>query len=757
MSLRISALEFDTLVRASERPEPIPFPLGAGAVPINPMLFPNDWGMEVSLSSRWETDITRAHASGKPEKWSLLSRPSRSLEVSIVGASKEESFALLQSAFDYSTRIGFPAPIYPDASVVTGFTYDSGTSTGRVTGDFRYRRFFIGGRVCFMPLQIDPDKGQNSVIFGTILELGPEEMLVQFTATAYRTVTTLDSVIPCMDVEMAEKLTGVALTDSVYRLSLTWEELDGASALPATWPAVMPDNSEVITPLCEILDNLPIFPFNPNWSEGVQIEMRRDVSRDRIGRTSVQDPYGVPYHAIALSVMGYDREACWKVVRFFDAMRGRAGSFYMIHPHRPWVLSSFVNNTRILIKAIGSATGVYSHFKKLVFIRANGEKVTRTAVDASRLSGGLFRVDLDSALPDLNFVEVQPILICSFEQDDLVERWANTSTVPAFELSIVEEPNYGISGAVTNIGYAEESPGFLGVAGCNLLLKAGVGCYTTINGVVMPVGPFPQLPQTVSFWEDESRKVVRTQSSPYGKKRFALMPGGGSSTSLIRWPIPFQNGGELSIKDAYFSYEYQLNSSIPVKNRHLWDENLSQGWTLFICYSPEFYDILPGTDRRLFRIVSPEGTLDFRFDSQTLTGPGRARVINQPTGSATQIWPLTYSLGFLGIPTLMTLRLDFSVSPAKIHVWVNGQKALATSGNFTKWEPTSYSISEWFTCFWKNVPTTSAWLASQYNTSGAANLVASYARALSSSELDQVHKIIGTMYKTSMEPSSIYA
>jgi len=755
MSLRISALEFDTLVRTAERPEPIPFPVGAGAVPINPMLFPNDWGMEVSLSSRWETDITRAHASSKPEKWSLLSRPSRSLEVSVVGASREESFALLQSAFDYSTRIGFPAPIYPDASVVTGFTYDSGTATGRVTGDFRYRRFFIGGRVCFMPLQVNPDTGQNSVIFGTILELGPEEMLVQFITAAYRTVTVLDSVIPCMDVEMAERLTGVNLTDSVYRLSLTWQELDGASALPGTWPAVMPDNAETIAPLCEILDNLPIFPLSPDWSEGVQIEMRKDVSRDRIGRTSVQDPYGVPYHAIELSVMGYDREACWKVVRFFDAMRGRAGSFYMIHPHRPWTLGSFVTSTRILIKAVGSSYGVYSHFKKLVFIRANGEKVTRVAVDASRLSGGLFRVDLDSALPDFNFVEVQPILLCSFEQDDLVERWANTSTVPAFQLSIVEEPNYGTVGTVANIGYSEESPGFLGVSGCNLLLKAGVGCYTTVNGVVTRVGAFPQIPQRVSSWEDESRLVARSESTLYGKRRFVQLSGGTTNTSVIRWAIPFQNGGELSIKDPYFSYEYQTNSSIPIRNRHMWDPDLALGWTLFLCFSPETYGPDPGTNRDLFDIVSPEGRLVFRFDSPT-SGAARGRVVNLPTGLASQTWPLTYSLSS-DVPTVVTLQLNFAASPAKIRVWVNGQKAFSTSNDFTKWTASNYTTSSWFTGFWKNVTTNSSWIATNYGVSAAANLVASYGRALSAAEIDQVHNIIGTMYKTTVEPVTIYA
>lgn len=756
MSLRISALEFDTLVRASERPEPIALPLGTGAVPINPMLFPNDWGMEVSLSSRWETDVTRSQSTYKSEKWSLLSRPSRSLEVSVLGASKEESFALLQSAFDYATRIGFPAPIYPDASVVTGFTYDSGTATGRVSGDFRYRRFFIGGRVCFMPLQINPDKEQNSVIFGTVLEIGPEEMLVQFISAAYRTVTVLDSVIPCMDVEMAEKLTGVNLTDSVYRLSLTWQELDGASTLPATWPAVMPDNAEVISPLCEILDNLPIFPFNPNWADGVQIEMRRDVSRDRIGRTSVQDPYGVPYHAISLSVMGYDREACWKVVRFFDAMRGRAGSFYMIHPHRPWVLGSFVNSTRILIKAIGSANGVYSHFKKIVFVRANGEKITRTAVDAVRLSGGLFRVDLDSALPDFNFVEVQPILVCSFERDELVERWANTTAVPAFELEIVEEASYGVAPAVPSIGFSQPTPGFLSVPDCNLLLKAGVGCYTTVNGVVTNVGPWPHFPQRVSYWEDESRKVERLQTSFYGTKRFVQLPGGTTNTTVVRWGIPFQNGGELSIKDPYFSYEYQLDSSIPVKNRHMWDPESSLGWTLFLCFSPEAYTATIN-DQRLFRIISPEGILEFKFDTTGASGAARGRVINTPTGGTVQTWPLTFSLGDFDLPTIVTLRLNFSVFPEKLHVWVNGQKALATSANFTKWIASSYSSSEWFSGFWRNQTTSSSWIASNYGVSAAANLVASYARPLSASEINQVLNIIGTMYKTSVEPVSIYA
>jgi hypothetical protein len=235
MTLRITASEIDSLVKVSERPEPIPLPLGAGLVPINPMVFPADWGFGCSLTTRWMTDVTRSVDRRKVEKWAQSTRPARAQEITVVGASREEAFAMQMASMDMTTRLGSPVPIYPDMAEISSV---SGSTVVEAFGDFRFRRFFPGGRVCFMPNIVKPAAQVNSVVFGTLLEIAPGYMKVQMIAEAMRTITTSDIVMPCMDVELIEKASGLSITDAVYQLTLSWNELEGASSLPPSWPFI---------------------------------------------------------------------------------------------------------------------------------------------------------------------------------------------------------------------------------------------------------------------------------------------------------------------------------------------------------------------------------------------------------------------------------------------------------------------------------------------------------------------------------------
>ncbi len=166
--MKLTATEIDVLTLATEKPEPIPLPLSVAGLPVNPMLWPADWSVQVSLQTRWQTDITKPFQGGRTEAQILASRPSRKLRISMVGATKAECHAMIQTCLEHSTVFGAPVPIYPDAVSLQSVAGQDPNNT-YIYGDFRYRRFFEGGRVVFMPGRVDPNQRALSAVFGTIL------------------------------------------------------------------------------------------------------------------------------------------------------------------------------------------------------------------------------------------------------------------------------------------------------------------------------------------------------------------------------------------------------------------------------------------------------------------------------------------------------------------------------------------------------------------------------------------------------------
>lgn len=734
MPLKITSLLIDTMALATEAPEPLALPTAIG-IPINPMLFPNDWSLEVTLETRWQTDVTRPANSNRPERWSLISRPGRTLTARVVGMGKDEAHALLQSALGFTEFFGSPVPIYPDASAITSI------ASNRLFGDFRFRRFFVGGRVAIYPLRINPAKNANSVIFATVLEASPDSILVNFHASTTRTPTTLDVVAPCMDVELLQSVSGVSQIDTLYELGLTWTEVEGACSLPASWPATNITNPEVLSPFCQVVDSLPVFPFNPDWTEGVTVEVLRDINSSGSGRSTLQDPQGRAYQRFSMNVMGYDRESAWKVVRFFDSMRGRAGSFYLVHPHRPWTFGAIPALDRVSIAPVGDATKIYSYFRKLAFFRADGTFITREISSVTDLTSA-FNIILTANLPDFDFVDVQPVMVCSFDQDNLVEGWATNTIIPALRLTIREEPDVGTV-SVGNIGYKSGDPAFLSIPGCNLLLHAGSGCKS--SGYTQ-TDVWPGRGNPVNHWVDESFGPNRqnTKTPPFKTMDRVVSPG---TCDLIRFPQQWQNNGQPAIKDPRFSLVHQL-SGLPISDRHLWSLN---EWTLLMCFTPEPHTA-PPSGRSLMEIRTPEQDLIFRIDRAAGTGAGRAAFERTPAASVTQVYPFTVDISTAPYTVYVTLRVSAGIA----RCWVNGSQAWSGSSSFSLPLPSAYTTSDWFAAFNRGVATSSSYLMSLFGNWGCANLVVSYNRGIDIEEINLLHSIVAEMYRTTQSPSVLY-
>ena len=744
MSIYVGSLALDALVLSTEKPEPVPLPTNGG-IPINPLAFPADWSQQITLESRWQTDVTRPNQTNLPEKLILASRPVRNQTIRLVGASKEETHALLQGAAAHTAQLGVPIPIYCDEAVIQGV----GNST--IMGDFRYRRFFVGGRVAISPRRVVPHRGANSTIYARITALTATEMTLDWDPAPIRSPEPIvDSVYPCMDVELVPSASGSSPNSDVFELQLSWDEVEGVSSLPGLWPSADQIHGENMAAICTIVDGLPVFPFDFNWGEGVTVEALRRVDSSPSGRATIQDPQGESYFRFEVSLMGWNRARTWSILRFFDAMRGRAGTFYFHHPHRPWKLVDVPSTTTVRIQPVGDPWQLKTFFSKVALFRADGSFITRKVTEAVD-STPYHQLTLDSALPDTLFTSIQPIFEASFEEDRITETWSNIETIPSMTFSIITEPRRGGVGVSQSIGYQPQPADFISIPGCNLLLRAGSGCISSTN---RPSTMWPGPDSTVSKWRDVSFGPTRSDDVP-PTRHVASFESLSKPPDLIQFPVNWQNNGQPAIRDPNFSLITMLDTSIPIANRHLWGPT---GWTLFLCFTPE--ELGPSAVSRDILRVNWDTGQEFRLfaDRSGLTGPLRAglrRVVNPPAAS---IALLTVDIAKPKFAIFITLHWNGPV----LRVWVNGKKALASAVSSAMALslsplPATYNDCTFFDGWYHNIQVTSSSLKETFGREAAANLVASYNRPLTIDEINQVHVSIANLYGAFREESTLYS
>lgn len=742
--LKVTALGFEALVLATEEPSPIPLPLETG-IPINPMVFRPNWSSEIRLRTRWLTDVTRPDQSNRTERWALLSRPSRTLSVSLTGMSKGESEAMLQAARQHTQQHGVPVPLYPDAVAA------SGSFETTIYGDFSRRRFFRGGRVVVFPFDPTTSKSSGGVFFATATAVYPDHIDVDFLP---RAVTGADSVAPCIDVEISNEIRGTALTDSVWESSMSWTEVEGASSLPALWPAVVSGDSSILSPFCTVLDNLAVFPFEPSWGEGVGVDIVREMESSPSGRGVIKTPNGDPAHRFAITLMGYNRERVWNIARFFDSMRGRAGSFYLIHPMRPWAPYSPMvqpgSPAQVRILPAGDRFAVRDGVRKVVLTRADGSMITRD-VEQVVDNGDRFDVVVSPALPDENFVDVQPIYVCSFDSDEIEEAWATNEVIPAISLTAVENPSPGDVVAVNqeSFQFPVSNHAFQSIPGLNLLLRAGSGCYSA-SGALCSAWPGNS---SIARWVDESEGPARdARQRGVVKQLLPLFPL--TPPSLIRFPSTFDNNKQTSILAGSFSLSHQIDPTTPPLQRSLWS---SSGWTLFFCFSPLRINLTPQADRDFVRIENATNGVCFRFLSDTDAARGIANrsllQIRDAAGTLQSINPDALNYRSIASSVVACVRVD----SAHARVWFNGIPATSSPFSMAGIDSdVSYVISNWFPGISSANSPSSASIRGAWGSEGCVNMVASYNRPLPLDEINYVNTALSDLFRSGSQTMALY-
>lgn len=739
--MKLTATQVDLLQMVQERPEPIPLRRDLLDRPINPFFFKPDWGSQVSLTTRWLSDVTKP-LGGRRQAMILASRPVRSMSVSLVADTKEKASALLASLLEFSTYSGCPVPLFCDLAQVQSVDVIGGV----VYGDFSRRRFFAGGRCVFMSSREQADQNAVSAMFATVLEVGPKSMRIAIDQAAFRAISESDLVFPCFDAEVVTESSIEMKTDSVHIATVRWNELEGSSTLPALWPAISPDDGSLASPLAQVIDNKPVFPFEIDWGSSPTAQPDRDIDTDQGSRGAVIEAKGEAFLRFDFSLMGYDRPRSWRILRFFDCMRGRGGAFWLVHPSRPWPKAN-LSLSSFSIPASGNADAFSRHFKRAAFIRQDGTIEIRSLAPASYQSGN-FEVGFSPALPDNDFVDVQPVYICTFDSDSLEETWATDSVIPSMRFTAVEQKDYGTVSIGLGLGYREGSSGIYAIQDCTFMARAGLNnTYDFAKSYVWPCNN-----HRVFDWGDIAYGPSRDRSPARVKKSLSGIPPVYSG--LFRFFDPNLNNGQPAISSPVMEMPHLTNAQVLDGDRHIWGAN---GFTLFVSLTPHE---LPGSsgaaDKLLFRVQAGSAGIRCFYDRAGQAGAARHQIGIRQGGTWVNA---DFVETFKDQLTACCLAVRVDNNEGKCRVWLNGTQALssALTAVLAVPQPTDVYSNEWFSAFFVNQLLSSGFVLNGFGLHGSVSFLACYSRPLSLEEMKTMHVFVSNQFKTPFGNFSFYA
>lgn len=727
--MKITATQLDLLVQSPERPEPVPLRRDLLGKPICPMIETPDWSQSVSLTTRWLTDVTKS-ISGKRQAMVLSSRPVRSQTVQIVADTKQKASELLLALLDFSTYSGNPVPLFCDGAEVK----DMASNTA--FGDFSLRRFFPGGRVVFI--------GHSFYSYATVLEVGPTQMRFELDPSEFAMPPAGCYVFPCMDAELVTDSSVSMKTDSVHVASITWNELEGISCLPAIWPAISPEDGSNALPIAQVIDNKPVFNLEPDWSEAPEVSIDRDLSTDAGSRGAVIETKGDAFLTFSFSLMGYDRKRSWQILRWFDLMRARAGVFWLVHPSKPWPTATALTTTGFSLPSLGPEEVIAKHAKRAAFIRSDGTIEIRSIASVTG-----FSFLLESPLSDTNFVDVQPVYLVAFNEDAITENWATDSVIPSISLSASEQREHGVVSFVSSMGYREGFPGLYGIPDLSFLLRAGVECYS-LDG--KPCHPWPSNTFGVHEWRSIATGPKRQPIAAQPNKRLTSLNSSvpGTLSSLARFPAQENNNGQSFVFSPNFVISHLFDAGVEEGDKHLWS---SAGFTVFLALTPQ-EQAPSAVDLELFHINAGNVGIRFFYDRAGQSGAARHALQVRSTGTWNTA-PLTQRIDDKETACCLAIQVDNT--SAKARVWLNGVQALASSLSCVLPVPSSpYDWGRFFSALDTGLPLTSGRLRQAFGKWGSVSMLACFSRPLDATEMNTVLKMFSDSFKTPASTITLY-
>lgn len=390
-------------------------------------LFLHDWADQVKLRSAYLTDVTIA-ATGAESRLGLRLKPSRAMDV-VWRQTRDEHDAADRSRLDrlyvFLRRITgarFQVPLYPDMRTLDR-AYGTGDST--IFIDAARGRWFTGARVAVVKLNVSGSYASHS--YHLLAAVQSDHVVL--TAPLGVVVPAFSIIVPVIDCEVALEADMLHEVGCLAEVSLTVDEVPGASQLPPTkadTPTGAPTHLGV-----------PILAVDPDWSDGVRRGRSRQGSDFTSGRARGVSPLAArSRERCELSFV--NQRSCgddapqadlWNLIQFFDTRRGRLRSFWHVDQERIWTAAQLDPNFISLVP-FGDFADLQEELQggQVGLVMFDGAFYVRDAVTVQDL-GVVYKINVDPVLPSgldaADVVRVTRARRVRFDSDEIEETWTN--------------------------------------------------------------------------------------------------------------------------------------------------------------------------------------------------------------------------------------------------------------------------------------------------------------------------------------------
>ena len=398
-------------------------------------LFLHDWADQVTLRSAYLTDVSISPISASEARRSLKIKPERSMDVVWRQSSTEfdeNDLSRLDRLYVFLRRLTgarYAVPLYPDQRVLSAAYL---TTDSTIFLDTTRGRWFQGARIAIVRLNISGSYKGHS--FHTILSKQDDRLTLS--ATLGVAVPAGSIVVPTIDCETALEVSWKAEQGCLAEVTLTVDEVPGASALPPTRTDV-PRGAQTHR-------DVPILDVTPDWSSGVGAGRSRPGQEFRSGRARAVATFGDRSRATSDERFTNERPSYWKLVEFFDTRRGRGRTFWHVDHEYLWTVVA-LDPSFISVSEFGDFADFQEELQnaQVGLEMSDGTFYVRDVLTVEHVST-VYKINVDPTLPSglspASVLRVARARRVRFVDDVMTEVWTHAGLAET-EFKMIEALN----------------------------------------------------------------------------------------------------------------------------------------------------------------------------------------------------------------------------------------------------------------------------------------------------------------------------
>lgn len=406
-------------------------PMTSFGAPAGWELFLHNWARKCRLESAYRTALSSSAEEVSEERTALIVKPYRTIDFQWAIKGNDETNDMLvefRRVMDETSIV----PLYMHA---VDLTQDAASASNELYGDFSRGRYNVDGPVVIVQLSHTRNDPNTRVLDWELrnIEARFDEKIVLTSGLSQNFPKSTTVVMPLMKVHPQSELEYTLLTNNTIRIDAEFEEIYGDTALPPSFTDLPPGYDSY--------DEIPILSTSPDWQSGLVQRLKREGSRDALGRGKVIYQRGARHRQIHELLFRESGDIAWDLIRFFDTRRGRLLPFWVIDFENVHNVALISNPFVTVSSSIGTLADFQAERDYIGLIMSDGRAIVRrTTAIVENL--GAWRITIDENIPagydHTDVVAFGRARLCRMQSDALTEEWDTTNVcqmrIPVIEL-----------------------------------------------------------------------------------------------------------------------------------------------------------------------------------------------------------------------------------------------------------------------------------------------------------------------------------